>query len=235
MKHIKINVITIIGILFLFLIISNLIFSRISKNKSFFDFIATPTPVNNTYPSNYSKPLTVISQSPVDQSIHVSTTAPIKLTFNNEFSLNDVQVRTFPDTPVTTSKQGTTLSINPSKPLQDNKGYFVFIYYQPKTPPLVTTFSTGTPPANAPDNSDVIQNELSLYEQPDIYLYNRMPYENNNFSVTAQFEDSANPHYFFIVTLQGLNKNASKQAFITWLHSLGMEDLQIQLLDIRYQ
>lgn len=98
-------------------------------------------------------------------------------------------------------------------------------------PSFPVTTPTPLPPANQ-DHAADLNNQYNMTNQPDIFLSNKTPYDTTDFSVTSDFASSPTQHFFFTVTA----KNAhAQQAFLTWLHSLGLTDGQIQILDVRYQ
>ncbi|MDE2590960.1 MAG: hypothetical protein KGL95_14990, partial [Patescibacteria group bacterium] len=101
----------------------------------------------------------------------------------------------------------------------------------PTPPPNIT----GTYMGSGEDNTLQTMDQLELNEHPDIYLNNRCPYSGANFSVSSDFADTADPHYFFVVILSDSNTNLAKNNFINWALSTGLSKTQIEHLDIIYQ
>ena len=105
----------------------------------------------------------------------------------------------------------------------------------PSEAPLPSVVLTPTPlPPALQDHTADQENTYNQQNQPDIFLSNHVPYENNDFSITSDFSDTTQ-QFFFIISLKTADQQQGKAAVVTWLHSLGLQDSQISGLDLRYQ
>lgn len=79
------------------------------------------------------------------------------------------------------------------------------------------------------------QDKYELNEQVDVFLSNKTPYSNDYFSISNDFKPDPDPHFYFLVDFKGESTEKSKSEFILWLKSLGLNNSQIQNLDIIFQ
>lgn len=79
------------------------------------------------------------------------------------------------------------------------------------------------------------QDKYELNEQTDVFLSNKTPYSNDYFSISSDFKPDPDPHFYFLVDFKGKDKEKAKSEFIIWLKSLGLDNSQIQNLDIIFQ
>ena len=79
------------------------------------------------------------------------------------------------------------------------------------------------------------QEKHELNEQTDVFVSNKTPYSNDYFSISNDFKPDPDPHFYFLVNFKGENKEKAKSEFIIWLKSLGLNNSQIQNLDIIFQ
>ena len=79
------------------------------------------------------------------------------------------------------------------------------------------------------------QDKYELNEQTDVFVSNKTPYSNDYFSISNDFKPDPDPHFYFLVNFKGEDKEKAKSEFIIWLKSLGLNNSQIQNLDIIFQ
>lgn len=75
--------------------------------------------------------------------------------------------------------------------------------------------------------------ESQLKNSPDVYLYNKLPYEGSRFSMIGDFVEGGNGAIKFTVTAKGDPLEAG-QAAITWMESINLERAVIDTFDITY-
>jgi Bacterial Ig-like domain len=199
--------------------------------------LPTPTPVSvnqqkngfavqTTFPPNGTK------QTSLQQTVTLSANQPV--------TTNDFVLEMQPNFPHTLDAQGTTITIKPTQQLQPGTTYSYRIRYKDGTFSDWYSFTTvGNPPTGTPpaqDNIPQLEDQWDRISQPDVFLYNQIPYkqayETADFSVTGDFSSTQNGHIFFTVTVKTAQ---GKQAFLNWVKSTGLTDQQIPNLDIRYQ
>ncbi len=88
-------------------------------------------------------------------------------------------------------------------------------------------------PDTYPENMIEIQDEFNRSSQPDIFVQNMLPVENQPFTVEGRF-DAAQGGYIFTVTGQS-SLDELEQQFREWLISIGLGPQQIETLIIRYE
>ena len=79
------------------------------------------------------------------------------------------------------------------------------------------------------------QDKYELNEHTDVFVSNKTPYSNDYFSISSDFKPEPDPHFYFLVKFKGGNKEKAKSEFIIWLKSLGLNNSQIENLDIIFQ
>ena len=79
------------------------------------------------------------------------------------------------------------------------------------------------------------QDKYELNEQTDVFLSNKTPYSNDYFSISSDFKPDPDPHFYFLVDFKSEDNEKAKPEFILWLKSLGLNNSQIQNLDIIFQ
>lgn len=208
------------------LFVSSLVLNR---NENETEFI-TPTP---------SEGLSVISSSIKDGQINVPLDSQIIIKFNSKISASTISFSMLPTPTYNFEVKDDSLIITPTLPLQPSTLYSVSVS-NAATNDLVTSFSfttlgptptllPDTRPPGEPENTDALLRQT----RPDVYLSNKLPYSNEGFSATYDFNPEPTGHFAFTVTLTG-NENEAKSAFLNWLSSLGLTSTQIDNLDITY-
>lgn len=72
-------------------------------------------------------------------------------------------------------------------------------------------------------------------DNPDVYIYNRVPFENQYFRIEGTLRPDSTPHFSFTVTLKGQDKELSKVKLNDWLIELGLTTEQASALLIEYR
>lgn len=199
--------------------------------------IPTPTPV--TYSTPFSQgSVAVDSVSPRPGST-VPANQQIVIALDSSVNPKDVTVTLYPNSSFTTKISGNNLIIIPSQPLAPGTTYSYSLTSQ-ATPGAPTTASftvEGPTPTPAGPNTAVgAKNERDSYllaNNPGAFLANQLPYSSNDFSISATLKQSGG--YHFSITILNTDKAVGRSAFINWLRSLGLSDIQINSLDITYQ
>ncbi len=100
-------------------------------------------------------------------------------------------------------------------------------------------FPTSVPDETS-DESPGADFEPELSEEqrrnnPDMFIYNRIPFENQYFRIEGVLRQESNPDFSFIVTLKGEDKEFSRTKLTQWLTELGLTAEQISALLIEYR
>ncbi len=218
-----------------------------SQKSPFPSFNPTPTSIgfptgsigqNTPTPSVTisQEPLSILGVTPPDQTTNVPVNTAITIGFSRNFSANEITFSIGPNVSYTSKISGSTLTITPNLPLLPGATYQYVIQFSDGSFSQKYSFTTAgqNDNSNNPnyDNTNTLQNDWYKSFKPDVFLANKTPYQGSDFSVTYDFTDIPNEHYFFIVTT---SSNQGQQDFLSWLKSLGLTDNQIQQLEIHYQ
>lgn len=195
--------------------------------------IPTSISVPSISPVPSTVPLSVVQTSLQGGNIPVSQTS-MAITFNRPFSLNEFVFAIDHDLTYTIAIQDNILLITFKSEFQPATTY-TYTFTFTNRPSQSYSFTTVSQAPTPKDSVPGVVDDYSRTHYPDVFLYNRTPYDSADFSVTGDLTDSPTQHDYFTVTLKGSDVLQSKQSFINWLHSLGLADQQIQTLDIRYQ
>lgn len=190
-------------------------------------------PVTQPPPTSTEPNLSIIDALPADKSTDNPPDQTIYVTFNKNVP-SDIVFSLSPDVPHTTNGSNNVFSVSFSTALATKSVYVYTISSKQYNFSQSFTFTTADPTSGQDNVSQDIIN-ASRQNQPDLYLYNQVPYTTATFAVSGSFQSTPQNHFAFIVTLERTNTDKSKQDFINWVKSLGLTDQQIQTLDISYQ
>lgn len=223
-----------IGVAFtIFIVLS--IFAR-KQSTYHIPNITTPTPIQQIIPlpTRNNEPLNIIDAIPSNQAINVPLNQKIIIKFNRSFSMSDFSFSINPTLTYTSSIQDNILTITPPSGLDANVTYTytVATYSQPMQYFSFTATNNGITPI---DNTSNLNDQYNKDNYPDAFIAVRTPYSVPDFSITSDYAKQPTEHFFFTVTLKSNNQDLAKQSFLNWLKSTGLNDQQIQSLDIRYQ
>jgi hypothetical protein len=198
--------------------------------------ISTPTPL--TLPINTNKTgLSIVSTLPANNATNINANQPIIITFNRTVSSSDFSFALAPNLPYTSSFQGNQFIVTPTNSFDTGTPYYFTIQFSDGIFAQKFSFVTAGagPIGNSSfDNVSEVNNAGYKILKPDLFLSNQTPYQTSDFSVNYHLSQTPTDHFAFEVTLTGPNKLQSKQDFLTWLHSLGLTDDEIQQIDITY-
>ncbi|KXK11585.1 MAG: hypothetical protein UZ22_OP11002000331 [Microgenomates bacterium OLB23] len=99
----------------------------------------------------------------------------------------------------------------------------------PLTSPKVENVESG--PADFRD----IAIEEQKTSNPDIFVYNKVPFENQYFRIEGVARIEGNPDFAFTVTLKGQDTPTARSKLTEWLTELGLTSPQIAGLLIEYR
>jgi hypothetical protein len=97
----------------------------------------------------------------------------------------------------------------------------------PTQPPL----DEGSGPAEFQPDIDAEQK----LNYPDVYLYNRVPFENQYFRIEGTLRPEGSPDFSYTVTAKDSNQTLAKTKLSEWLTELGLSPGQIAGLLIEYR
>ena len=228
----KKTLLLIIGLVLLALLVitSSIFISKKNRQKPS-SFIPIPSPVRIQTEQNI--PLQIITTNPTDKQVAVPISQIITITFNKPVSAKDISFTIEPNTSYLTTITKNQLFISFSPPLLQSTTYTIKF----NNLPIRNTYTFTTANANAIKTNDNASESLTIWSRaykPDLYIYNQLPHDTSDYSITGSMTQIKPYHFYFNVSLLGTNKDQSKQAFVSWLQSLGLTDTQIQGLDIRY-
>lgn len=186
-----------------------------------------------------SRSLSVVASSIQDRQINVPLTSEIVITFNQEVNSSLISFNILPTPNYVFEIEQNRLIITPTEQLLPSTIYS-FSVSSTKDNSLLTSVSfttfgptptllPDTRPSGEPQNTEA----LLLQTRPDVFLSNKMPYENESFSATYTFVSQTPSHFAFTIDPKGTTENA-RSSFINWAKSLGLSDAQISSLDISY-
>ncbi|KKQ37984.1 MAG: hypothetical protein US54_C0021G0011 [Candidatus Roizmanbacteria bacterium GW2011_GWA2_37_7] len=241
--------IIIIGILGLILIsiIVGYVFIRQQKNSiNQPDISPSPSIENPTgivIPTSMIKPneLDIVTVSPDDKKQNIDRNNPIKITFSQPFTMQEIEFYISPHTPASLNIEGNILVIRPSDVWDSGTEYTYSVNFPSDiTKVRLYSFSTvGPTPAYLPDTApeDYFQAELQKQKEnrTDMYVANQTPYENTSFQISSEYITVAPAHFYFTVISKIADQERLKQEVNEWLQSLDLRPDQISKLDIRYQ
>lgn len=197
------------------------------------NFIPTAIPIPT---SSDSVPLQIIKTDPLDKTTAIPVNQIITITFNRNLAPQDVSFSIQPDAPHAASIVNNQLLINFTATLSARTVYTYTATHNGKVITHPYTFTTADAASVfTNDNTAETLTNWSRVNEPDLFLYNRVPYASTNFSVEGASTQTEPYHFYFTVSLSGINTDQDKKEFVAWLTSLGLTNDQIQKLDIRFQ
>lgn len=102
------------------------------------------------------------------------------------------------------------------------------------TNPNITEAPQQDGPADPIDiDEEVDQGQRQDY--PDIYLYNKIPFENQYFRIDGKMRPEGNPDFSFIAIIKGQDRALSESKLNEWLIELGLSPTQAASLLIEYR
>lgn len=97
-------------------------------------------------------------------------------------------------------------------------------------------------PTNGVENeesgpADYIEDALEDQKRnnPDIYIYNKVPFENQYFRIEGVGRAEGNPDFSFIVSLKGQDRPLAEGKLKEWMAELGLTPSQVASLLIEYR
>lgn len=185
--------------------------------------------------------LLVIKTAPSDVN-DVPTDQPIVIQFNKPPRVGDYIISISPDTPYTVAIDGTVVTLTPQGKWNEGTPYrYVVRYSDTKRASQGFDFTTrGKPIADLPDTRPDPTYIIGIEDwertnHPDTYVVNKLPYQNDIFTISSDDTRGEDSHAYFIITAKGSQpEHEVQEAVHQWLTSLKLTDEQIKELDIRY-
>jgi len=184
--------------------------------------------------------LQVVKTLPESGAEGVDLEAEVVVSFNREFTLNEISIEFFDTRFNSVAFQlkalGQALTLIPDNPLEQSTVYTVRIrdrYIRTLKELRFLTKTVSPSPDTRPVaavTETVLRNRL---ERPDVYLANILPYESQDF--TMVLETDAEGYFTFVVTQGRLNGELLKEAVKNWLLSLELTEAQIATLNLEYR
>lgn len=183
--------------------------------------------------------LAVITTDPKDGASNVSTTTKITIAFNRNFQMKDVIYSMAPRTEYKLTVIGKTLQVSFPNGLLPSTEYTFKVNTLTQLPRLFTFTTSGDAPVEIPDTRPIgaseIEKEYQRQNNPDIYLRNATPYENQYFSITSEYNEPSDT-FVFTATMKGTDAERSQKEFMNWLkNTQRLKQEQIDKLQITYQ
>ncbi len=180
--------------------------------------------------------LTLTLLTPASGATQVALSTPVVFTLSQPVPLDALYFSVSPVVPFTAQAQGNQYTITFSSPLSPNVLYYIFAGQKDQETYQQASFTTITD-SSVPrlDYGAQTNMALLLHAHPDGYLKSFGDYTGSTFSITSTLSETPTEHYAFTVTLTGPNKTSAKQDFINWALSKGLNQTQIDNLDITYQ
>ncbi len=126
-----------------------------------------------------------------------------------------------------------------------NKGGSSDIPLDEQNPPTIdgnkgTTIPsiTEVPQQNGPADPIDIDEEVDQGQKqdyPDIYIYNKVPFENQYFHIEGKMRPEGSPDFSFIVVIKNQDRALAESKLNEWLIELGLTPSQIAGLLIEYR
>lgn len=228
----KLIFIIVAGIAVLFIVALFVVFSF---GKPSTDTPQPPAPTGAVF--NPTQGLTLISTTPINQSIQIPVISTITMTFNKAVEESSPTIQIFPSAPFSFSVASAILTITPNSPLSPSTNYTVTTTLEGKSffVLFTTAGSAPTPGPNTRDENQVQKDTNATKElQPDTFLSNLTPYTDVNFSVTSDFSQTLGQFQFTVVSTSGATVPA-QTAFTEWAKKQGLNDEQIERVSVVYK
>lgn len=221
-------VITIIVLFFLFSI-------KTPSTPSNGEIPNNPLPTSSsTQPSLIGLKLT--NSTPTNGAKSVPTNSPIAFFFSQDVQILSTTASILPDTQFTLTTNQNAVSINPTTTLLPSTNYTVTVSVEKQT--FFVSFTTVGPTptigsSTLPSGAAESDNNYLKAHRPDIYLSNYTPFSDINFSVSTNYSTSLD-RFVFLVTLKNKSLD-SRSLFVQWAKSKGLDDTQINTLNVSYK
>lgn len=200
-----------------------------------------PTPDPITPPISPSPTtLKFINSTPQNGATNVNINTKIIINFNQPVTEENIQLLLWPKVEYEAQYNNKTATIIPTTQLEEGTPYRVTLVYSYTDIPDVITFTTiGTRTAPLPDtgpDDEAIKRveEEERINRPDIFLKNRTPYSEENFSIEGEYDGSVGQFAFTVTIPQNIGMAQGRQAATMWMKAFGLIDPQIQNLKITY-
>lgn len=183
--------------------------------------------------------LAVITTDPNDGETDVPTSSKITIAFNKGLQMKDVIFSMAPRTNYKLTIIGKTLQVSFPNGLLPSTEYTFKVNTLTQLPRLFTFTTSGESPVEIPDTRPIgaseIEKEYQRQNNPDIYLRNATPYENQYFSLTSEYNETTDK-FVFTATIKGTDTERSMKEFMNWLkNTQRLKQEQIDTLQITYQ
>lgn len=194
-----------------------------------------------SYNANANKPLNVVAVQPASGSLNNALSQKIVITFSHDVASTEASFSIAPTFSYNLSYLGNVISISPNEALLPGTTYTYVVKYADKNLPTKTyTFQTVGPtqkylPDTKPTAAVDELNSFQRQNHPDVFLANHTPYRADTFSISSNYREGSDGHFYFVVNLRSNLADKGKSDFMNWLTSLKLEDEQIQKLDIDYR
>ncbi len=236
----KIIISLLIGVIILGVIL--IIILRVNKPQSNETNIeAKPTGIIIPTRDIKNNELDIVNIDPKDNDTNINQDKKITITFSKNFNMNDIEFFLSPKTDYTTVIENNKLIITPVNKWSPGTTYSYSVNF-PDNNQKVRLYSftvSGPTPEQLPDTQPegMFEEELNDQKQnnPDIYVTNNTPYENNFFLATSDFESKTPAHYYLQIISKTTDEAKVREEVNLWLQSLDLNQDQIDSLDIRYQ
>ncbi len=180
---------------------------------------------------------------PTDGAASIKLTQEIVLTFNEPVTKNDITILVGPKTELFEAFRGKTVILRPRSQWTPGVENRITIQYADLSRiPASFAFTTvgdapDTLPDTAPDPTQIQQSkDFQRNARPDVYLAGFVPYDADNFTITAEFVNTPTGHFAFTVVSKGnAPRDQLEREVEAWMRGHALTDAQIQTIDISYQ
>lgn len=236
------NKLLVIGaVSFLFIVVLLLIIFNASRKGGVnrLQLAATPTIASKT-PTSVSGILSVLATDPADASDNTPLDKQIVITFNREFSKNELNIEFLDNSlqPVahTYTITASRLILKPTAPLNQATVYTIRVrdrYIKTIKEFSFLTLTVAPSPDTRPIPALTETIIRTRAERPDVYLANELPYESFDFKMVLEIDNEG--YFTFVVTSNRLTGELLKDSVQQWLLNLELTKAQIETLKIVYR
>jgi len=238
------NIVLILGFISIILIVGFFILLS-SRDKE----VLIEAPLDKTNPTGIILPkdklakneLDVISLNIPDNSSNIPLDNLLEITFSRNLQPNEIEIDISPEILFSTEISKDKFKIVPIDSWAGSTRYYYSVNFVSDSQKVrLYSFETvGNQSVIAPDTySENLYDDIeesTRRNDPDIYLINHVPFENEYFKVTGNLDLTPPSHYFFTISPLNTNENLVRQSVQTWLQFNQLTNSQIESLDVRYK
>lgn len=189
-----------------------------------------PTPENSLY---------IVKADPPDDSENVDPQKPISLVFNRKLARDEIRFALNPEASYSVVLKDNVFTVAPKDGWAEGEHYTYAVGFNVGGSLTVSyTFTVSGAVKPPPDTySDIpakAEEDWTKKDRPDVFLYNKTPFENDDFMIKGFLKTSPKEQFYFLVNFKTGNTSGNQQKTLMWIKSQGLTDDQIKTIEILY-